>query len=278
MNPQSPPADGAQRFSRVLFDESFGDPGYQSLSDPGNARRVAALTEICPTARSHLDVGCGHGDILRALRHKVQRSTGCDTSQQGLRHARAHPTPAPSQVVQAAADHLPFVDRAFDLVSCCDVLEHLPEQVMWHTLREMMRVSSRWILINVPLDEDLGWSQIRCTSCGHIYHREHHQRSFTRERVLQILPAVEFAVERSCTTGWTVRRPVRLPAGVGAGLHLGHDPTVRCERCGEHPAALSRSQRLLRDSFVLLHNGLTKPLRRALTRDTEIAVLFRRRG
>jgi hypothetical protein len=180
-------------------------------------------------------------------------------------------------VVQAAADRLPFADRSFELVTTCDVLEHLPDRVLYQAVRELMRVSARYILVNVPLCEDLGWSEIRCPTCGHIYHRDHHQRRFTRQHIEELLPAVDFRLTDSITTGWTVRHPVPLPAGLGPALGLGHDESARCERCGARPGSLSRGRRLVRDGFVFLHNALTRPVARFVSRDSEIVTLFSRR-
>lgn len=265
--------------SRILFDERWAASG-SALDDPGNRRRVEAIAAICPQVDSLLDVGCGGGDVLRAISGtgKARRRVGCDTSYAGLHALASEPGPGPGVAgVQATADRLPFADRSFELVSSCDVLEHLPDRVLYKAVRELMRVSARYVLINVPLCEDLGWSQIRCPACHHIYHRDHHQRCFTRQRVEELLPAVDFRLIASITTGWTVRHPVPLPAELGAALRLGHDDSARCERCGARPGALSRGRRLIRDGFVFLHNALTRPVARYVSRDSEIVALFSRR-
>ena len=259
------------RHSRRLFDEAWGQSAL-SLRDPGNDRRLQTIAELCPAVDSLLDVGCGNGDVLRALAGRARLRLGCDTSLVGLQALGEG-----GVAVQAAADRLPFGDRAFELVSCCDVLEHLPEPVALLAVRELMRVAARYVLVNVPLDEDLGWSQLLCPACGHAYHRDHHQRSYRAWQVEELLPAVEFRLAESRTTGWIVRHPARLPGGLGAALRLGYDPGARCERCGARPEAPSRARRLARDAFVLLHNALTRPLKARLSRDSEIVVLFSRR-
>lgn len=266
----------AQIHSRRLFDEAWAGLSAQTLRDPGNERRLAAIAALCPTVDTLLDVGCGSGDVLRALAGKARRRYGCDTSIVGLSSLGEGPGAAGAAVL-AAADRLPFPDRAFELVTCCDVLEHLPEPVALRAVCELMRVAGRYVLLNVPLDEDLGWSELRCGACGHRYHRDHHQRSYRAAQVEEMLPAAAFRLLRSETTGWTVRHPLRLPAGLGAALGLGYDPGARCERCGHKPAPPSRPRRLARDAFVFCHNALTRPLRSRLSRDSEIVALFERK-
>ncbi len=75
----------------------------------------------------------------------------------GSGHTRLHPSvvtvdifPFPNVDVLAAAERLPFVDSAFDVAICDQVLEHVkdPHEVM----RELLRVtkSGGWIYIGVP--------------------------------------------------------------------------------------------------------------------------------
>lgn len=271
------------------FDEHWEREPWQEIEDPSNARRIADIAALCPAVTSVLDVGCGNGDLLRALRGKARLRLGCDTSLWGLRAAQNdHPSrlaaegderPWPvTRGVRACLDRLPFADRCVELVTCCAVLEHLPDALALRALGELARVARRLVLIHVPLDEDLGWSQLRCPACGHTYHRDHHLRSYSRAQVRALLPDADFQIIAERTTGWRVRRPTRLPQGLGAWLMLGHDPTIRCTRCGQHPAPLSARRRLVRDAFVFAHNALTRPLRGVLTRDTDLVVLFQRRS
>ncbi|MCX6545042.1 MAG: class I SAM-dependent methyltransferase [Acidobacteria bacterium] len=44
----------------------------------------------------------------------------------------------------------PFRDRAFDVVFCTEVLEHLPPDVLASGVKEMQRVCRRYILVTVP--------------------------------------------------------------------------------------------------------------------------------
>ncbi len=43
---------------------------------------------------------------------------------------------------------LPFADDEFDVATAIEVLEHVPDPA--HTVAEMARVASRWLLVSVP--------------------------------------------------------------------------------------------------------------------------------
>ena len=43
---------------------------------------------------------------------------------------------------------MPFADGEFDLAGAIEVLEHVPDPE--HTVAEMARVASRWLLVSVP--------------------------------------------------------------------------------------------------------------------------------
>ena len=246
--------------------------------DPAERRRIAtiaALAALCPEAKSALDVGCGDGTVLRALarirRPRLHLRVGCDPSRPGLRHLDEDARP-----VRGSSAALPFADRSFDLVLCCDVLEHLPDETAAATVAELRRVTRRYLLLNVPFAEDLGWSMLSCERCGLDYHRDHHVRRYAAEDLIALAASNGFSIQALRTTGATVRRIVPLPLRVGAGLQLGHDAATSCPACGAIPDPLHRSRAVARAAFFRLHSALTWPLRRSLSRDTELVALLAR--
>jgi 2-polyprenyl-6-hydroxyphenyl methylase/3-demethylubiquinone-9 3-methyltransferase len=77
--------------------------------------------------RKTLDVGCGGGLLAEELARLGCEVTGIDPSAPSLEAARAHARTAGLDIDyrQAPGEHIPFPDAAFDVVYCCDVLEHV---------------------------------------------------------------------------------------------------------------------------------------------------------
>jgi 2-polyprenyl-3-methyl-5-hydroxy-6-metoxy-1,4-benzoquinol methylase len=80
-----------------------------------------------------LDIGCGHGELLRPLA-KNYRIYGVDLSVGLLRAAKARGF----RVCQCNATALPFAADQFDTVICAEVLQHFPD--LQPLLSELARV------------------------------------------------------------------------------------------------------------------------------------------
>lgn len=87
-----------------------------------------------------LDVGCGGGLLTEEFASQNCRVTGIDPSEQSLVTARTHAQQQGLNIDYHCGfgDALPFDDASFDVVSCCDVLEHIED---WQaTIAEIARV------------------------------------------------------------------------------------------------------------------------------------------
>jgi 2-polyprenyl-6-hydroxyphenyl methylase/3-demethylubiquinone-9 3-methyltransferase len=86
-----------------------------------------------------LDIGCGAGFITEELASAGFTATGIDPSEVAVQAARAHAEGMGLAIdyLVGAGEQLPFDDATFDLVTCCDVLEHVrdPDQVIAETAR-----------------------------------------------------------------------------------------------------------------------------------------------
>jgi SAM-dependent methyltransferase len=83
-----------------------------------------------------LDCGCGTGANLEMLR-EYGRVHGFDLTMNGLKLAREA---GRGPVVRASVGAIPFQDQTFDLVTCFDVLQSIPESIEHLSVRELWRV------------------------------------------------------------------------------------------------------------------------------------------
>lgn len=161
-----------------------------ALKDPGNIRRIDFTVEMLPpNTRSLLDVGCGNGVFGHRVMemHPDIEITGVDRSKAALRHVRFSNH-------AASIDNLPFEDMSFDVVSCLQVIEHLPNEVYRKSLHELSRVSRRHVIIGIPFEEDLTAETTQCPQCRTIFNINFHLRSYNLLDVKDLLSDFGFAM------------------------------------------------------------------------------------
>ncbi|MDP3941739.1 MAG: class I SAM-dependent methyltransferase [bacterium] len=98
--------------------------------------------------KSILEAGCGEGFILERL-YKAnigEKLVGIDFSDRAI--ALAKKERPHLDIRKGDIYNIPFKDNSFDLVICCEVLEHLerPE----NALSELARVSKSYVILSVP--------------------------------------------------------------------------------------------------------------------------------
>ncbi|HBY93439.1 MAG TPA: hypothetical protein DEP84_05635, partial [Chloroflexi bacterium] len=91
-----------------------------------------------------LDVGCGRGWAVRALRERGISAWGIDSSP-----SLAALTVIPGAFIRATADRLPFANGMFDVVLCTDVLAHIPDRFVARTLRDLVRVCGGYLVATI---------------------------------------------------------------------------------------------------------------------------------
>src|SRR5262245_39064201 len=160
---------------------------------------VWALQRHFPTTTSLLDVGCGRGSILMAMRRRFPSMAlaGGELLDTALRLAR--PRLPGVDLYQIDARKLPF-DREFDVVTSCDVLEHIDDDEA--VAREFFRsvVPGGGVIVTVPQHRWL-WSAVDVYS--------HHRRRYERRQLVDLIRKAGFVVER-VTSFVTVLLPLML--------------------------------------------------------------------
>ena len=119
-------------------------------------RRVlhAAVGKLAlPAGADVLDAGCGSGRTMDELR-RYGTVHGFDLNPLGVEYARGR---GHGGVQVARVEEIPYPDAHFDLVTCLDVIEHTPDDVV--SLRELRRVvrPGGWLVVTVPAYQLL-WS------------------------------------------------------------------------------------------------------------------------
>lgn len=85
-----------------------------------------------------LEIGIGSGFVTRYLRDKELNVTTLDIAH------RLRPD------VAGAVLAIPFNSGSFDVVVCCEVLEHLPYSEFSKALKEIHRVSRKHVVLSLP--------------------------------------------------------------------------------------------------------------------------------
>jgi SAM-dependent methyltransferase len=145
---------------------------------------VWAIQRYLGAPGSLLDVGCGNGGVLAAIRgaFPTARLSGCDALHAALAYAR--PRLPDVALVQLDIRRLPF-DGEFDVVTAFDVLEHLDDDEL--VLRQMHRATKAGggLVVAVPQHRWL-WSELDA-STGH-------RRRYTRRDLADKVRRAGFAV------------------------------------------------------------------------------------
>jgi 2-polyprenyl-6-hydroxyphenyl methylase/3-demethylubiquinone-9 3-methyltransferase len=84
---------------------------------------------IDPRGKRTLDVGCGGGFLAEEFAKLGCTVTGIDPSAPSIAQAEAHATEAGLTITYwvAPGEAIPYADATFDIVYCCDVLEHVDD-------------------------------------------------------------------------------------------------------------------------------------------------------
>lgn len=98
----------------------------------GHSNHGRAALDLLKGARSVLDVGCGHNEFVQALRDRKQLALGVDFACSS------------ADLVCDALD-MPFSNKAFEYVTAFDMLEHLRPEQVGGALKEMSRISAKFI-------------------------------------------------------------------------------------------------------------------------------------
>jgi SAM-dependent methyltransferase len=144
-------------------------PGEGERRDIGSDERRAVERALRATGdvRSILDVGSGNGRWLETLKTKKGAyivELDCSRAElASARKAAGADASASVAVLCADAGALPLRSQSFDLVMCLGMMPFVRRSGRLRALREMRRVTSRWVIVEYAHTEGMSffWQRIR---------------------------------------------------------------------------------------------------------------------
>ena len=119
-------------------------------------RALDAAVRLGGEVRTGLDLPCGTGRLAPLLIARHIEASGADVSVEMLRETfRKFGEKFP--IFQCSADAIPLRDRSFDAVFAIRFLFHLDRAGRVRVVREMARVSRRWLILDVRHRYNLRW-------------------------------------------------------------------------------------------------------------------------
>jgi ubiquinone/menaquinone biosynthesis C-methylase UbiE len=223
-----------------LSKSGFTDEYYEqawvkmaSILSPDDEERIEATLSLIPSdCGSIVDVGCGDGRITNRLTSRHSTVVGLERSREALNHVN-------TEKILGSVDSLPFPNKIFDLILCCEVLEHLPFQVYPAAIEEIERVAAKYIVVTVPNKEDLGRSLITCPHCNCKFNPSRHLRSFSPKGMVELFSQFRLQTMRFCSS--LKIYPSFLVRGAKSMKLLPKNAfpiTALCPQCGYSPLLL----------------------------------------
>lgn len=185
----------SQRFEYAggyIYGQGDSDRDEKSLAGLRLGYCLAALSTVRGKV---LEIGCGGGKIIRALRscRPELQLFGCDIQEAAIRTCRTQPQGAGYFV--ADAGYLAHPAQSLDAVVICDVLEHLADPSL--TIREVWRVLKPHGIFHlyVPCE---GEPTVLYRWCGHRLKRKYggHLQQFSRQQVIRLCRQQGFCLQR----------------------------------------------------------------------------------
>lgn len=135
------------------------------------------------------DIGIGDGYLLTRLQAAGLEVTGIDISGYLVEYHKNDfkKKGLNIRLIQGDISNLSLEDNQFDIVTCLDVLEHIPGDGLRAALENLKKCikNDGFLIITLPLGENLENNMVICPECGHKFHRIGHFHSF--ENIMQVI-------------------------------------------------------------------------------------------
>jgi SAM-dependent methyltransferase len=166
----------------------FQTDGVASFA--GNSKRLKFIAgKIQAKENMVLNIGVGNG-FLEALLHKNGKKVhALDPSSAAIECLKKNLGLSDEAARVGYSQKMPFADKSLDVVIMSEVIEHLDDDILAKTLREVRRVlrPGGRLIGTVPADEHLKESECVCPKCAQVFHRWGHVQEFNEKRLQGIL-------------------------------------------------------------------------------------------
>jgi len=175
--------DKRQVTSKDIYEQVMPDGRIYGEIGPRDIKRFEDTAKhIHPDAESPLDVGCfgGHWLNFMCKHHTIKRHLGIDVAENRVDKAKQLFPERNFRV--CSAEELDLPEKSFDIVTCLEVLEHIPDWLkVFHSL---FRFAAKQVLITVPYREEIRYTV--CVNCAKVTPIYGHLRSYCEDSFPQV--------------------------------------------------------------------------------------------
>jgi len=144
-----------------------------------------------------LDYGVGKGHLTNyLLEDKNLQVFTCDFSDETAKNTNQQFSDRPNfrGCTLVAGFPSPYSENQFDVVFLIEAIEHLTDNYLFPTLKEIHRIlkPGGTLVITTPNNENLDLQNVVCPDCGCVFHRVQHVRSFDSRRMTQLMQEKNF--------------------------------------------------------------------------------------
>jgi SAM-dependent methyltransferase len=185
---------------RAYYESFWADAPADPEPWAWERRRALLLGEARPGERV-LDLGCGSGRFVAALRDAGADPVGVEIAEAALERARAVAPGADLRLLEPGGS-LPLEHGSVDLVWCSEVLEHVADgSGLLHEVRRVLRPGGR-LLVTVPFHGRVKAAAIALSRFdAHFDPQGQHLRFYTRASLAASLRAAGLEPDPIGTAG-----------------------------------------------------------------------------